>query len=211
MFDDTMYDSKKYPWIFKGKNVRYKDITGARFGKLTVVSRVPVDHCKHKNMWLCHCDCGNIKISLFNHLVRGNVKTCGICNTTSRRGIPVCIGFKSIVLSHYINKNNESIGQISRIYGITKNTLIGYINRAGFCEGKMEFKKMLERIRVPEKIDIPLHGCLYSFGDPGYPGFSFCGDKATHGAWCKKHYDIIYMDETEYKKPVNVGFIRRRL
>lgn len=47
------------------------DITGRRFGMLTVVEYV--GHGK----WKCLCDCGSVKIAQYKHLKYGNTKSCG--------------------------------------------------------------------------------------------------------------------------------------
>lgn len=52
-----------------------KDMTGERYGKLVVVSRV--DDPRHGTRWLCKCDCGNDKIVVRRHLIRGMTKSCG--------------------------------------------------------------------------------------------------------------------------------------
>lgn len=51
------------------------DLTGQRFGRLTVIERVP---SKTRNArWLCRCDCGNEKTVLGTTLRRGESKSCG--------------------------------------------------------------------------------------------------------------------------------------
>ena len=53
-----------------------KDITGQRFGKYTVISRV--ENNKHDMaMWLCQCDCGTQKIVMGSSLRRGLILSCG--------------------------------------------------------------------------------------------------------------------------------------
>lgn len=54
------------------------DLTGKKFGKLTVIKKE-----KSKNnhtMWLCKCDCGKEKIVGGNELKSGNTKSCGCYN-----------------------------------------------------------------------------------------------------------------------------------
>lgn len=52
------------------------DLTGQRFGRLTVIERQAND--KHgKTRWLCKCDCGNITIVDSHHLQSRNTKSCG--------------------------------------------------------------------------------------------------------------------------------------
>ena len=57
----------------------YIDLTGQRFGRLTVLHR---DHDivhgkRHEVTFLCKCDCGNTKLVRSRHLRGGNVKSCG--------------------------------------------------------------------------------------------------------------------------------------
>ncbi len=50
------------------------DMTGQKFGKLTVVRRV-----KSKNSnayWLCYCECGRAKEVRRGHLINGDTKSC---------------------------------------------------------------------------------------------------------------------------------------
>lgn len=51
------------------------DMTGQRFGKLTVISQAETKN--NRAMWLCQCDCGNEKIVAGKHLRNGMVKSCG--------------------------------------------------------------------------------------------------------------------------------------
>lgn len=54
------------------------DVAGKRFNML-VIQRA-VGHARGgRLMVLCHCDCGNAKIILYDSL-RGNVKSCGCLN-----------------------------------------------------------------------------------------------------------------------------------
>lgn len=54
----------------------FKDLTGMRFGRYTVIERVQ-NNKKGKAMWLCHCDCGNEKIVCGGNLRSGQIKSCG--------------------------------------------------------------------------------------------------------------------------------------
>lgn len=51
------------------------DITGRRFGMLTVLS---YDHSfNHNTYWLCKCDCGNTKVVKRGSLMGGDIVSCG--------------------------------------------------------------------------------------------------------------------------------------
>ena len=46
---------------------KFKDLTGQRFGKLTVIKRVE-NNDRNKVRWLCQCDCGNTHITISYNL-----------------------------------------------------------------------------------------------------------------------------------------------
>lgn len=54
--------------------MKFKDLTGKRFERLTVIKRVE-NRGKH-TQWLCKCDCGNEKISTSTNLISGHIKSC---------------------------------------------------------------------------------------------------------------------------------------
>ena len=51
------------------------DLTGERFGRLTVIRQIGKRN--NRVTWLCKCDCGNEKIVKGVDLKRGHVKSCG--------------------------------------------------------------------------------------------------------------------------------------
>ena len=51
------------------------DLTGMRFGRLTVNNRLP--NVKRRVVYSCLCDCGQIISVQANSLRRGNTKSCG--------------------------------------------------------------------------------------------------------------------------------------
>ena len=58
---------------------KIKDISGQRFGRLTVIENAPKPKdCKlETSFWRCRCDCGNEKIVSKVCLKNGNTKSCG--------------------------------------------------------------------------------------------------------------------------------------
>lgn len=52
------------------------DLTGQRFGMLTVVKRAPYRK-RRVAFWECRCDCGNMVIAQGIHLREGHTKSCG--------------------------------------------------------------------------------------------------------------------------------------
>jgi hypothetical protein len=57
-----------------------KDLSGHRFGRLTVIKREGNNKCGSA-LWLCKCECGNAKIVIAANLVAKNVKSCGCLRT----------------------------------------------------------------------------------------------------------------------------------
>lgn len=70
---------------------KLKDISGQRFGRLTVIERAesPVNKSSRGtgSFWLCKCDCGNTCIVRRPYLIRGCTKSCG-CLFKEHHGIP---------------------------------------------------------------------------------------------------------------------------
>ena len=57
----------------QAKNINFVDITGKRFGKLTVIQYLG------NSKWSCLCDCGNKTEVIASHLKSGHTTSCG-CN-----------------------------------------------------------------------------------------------------------------------------------
>lgn len=58
-------------------SMAYKDLTGQRFGMLTVTGRCGLDVSRKNAMWFCLCDCGDGTITSTSHLKSGHTKSCG--------------------------------------------------------------------------------------------------------------------------------------
>ena len=71
----------------------FKDITGQRFGRLTVIERVEND--KHNQArWKCLCECGNYTVAVTSELNRGNVRSCGCLSREISKKVNFKHGFK---------------------------------------------------------------------------------------------------------------------
>lgn len=69
--------------------IRGKDLTGEKFGRLTVVERVGLD--KHKqNLWKCKCECGREIIVNSNRLCTGKTRSCGCLRSGSNKRHGMC-------------------------------------------------------------------------------------------------------------------------
>lgn len=56
---------------------RFKDITGQRFGFLTVTKRASTIASHHSSRWECLCDCGAIIVADTSNLKAGRTASCG--------------------------------------------------------------------------------------------------------------------------------------
>lgn len=54
---------------------RFQDLTGQKFGRLTVIERA--ENKGKRTMWLCKCECGNVKVIPATNLKREEARSCG--------------------------------------------------------------------------------------------------------------------------------------
>ena len=75
--------------------IHHKDITGQKFGHLTVIEKSPQKGLNGCVIWKCICDCGNITYASYTELILGRKTTCG-CSRYSNMEL-----FISDILSEY--------------------------------------------------------------------------------------------------------------
>ena len=63
---------------------KFKDLTGLKFGKLTVIEQAGHDKY-NKILWRCKCDCGNETVTHGRGLVNGHCKSCGCLLNSNRK------------------------------------------------------------------------------------------------------------------------------
>ena len=61
-----------------------KDLTGKRSGKLTILKMVGRDS-NNKILWLCRCECGNMKEARSDQLSSTRIQSCGCLSEEIRR------------------------------------------------------------------------------------------------------------------------------
>lgn len=59
---------------------KYEDLTGKKFGRLTVLEITDKKNNDGRRIWKCLCDCGNIKYTTCQNLKRGHCTSCGCKN-----------------------------------------------------------------------------------------------------------------------------------
>lgn len=62
----------------------FKDLTGQRFGRLTVVERAP--NIGRYTAWVCSCECGNVVTIRTDNLRHGHTQSCGCLRRTDLTG-----------------------------------------------------------------------------------------------------------------------------
>lgn len=83
---------------------RLIDLTGKRFGRLTVIERdynYEKTHRYDKPYWKCICDCGNIKTTASKCLRNGHTKSCG------------CLQKETIGNLNFINRVGQRYGKLT--------------------------------------------------------------------------------------------------
>ena len=90
------------------KNPNFKNLTGKRYGKLTVLEDGGIIYVGKKNptkrrIWKCQCDCGNICYESTNVLERGLVNSCGKCDLHSNGEYAI----QQILLNNNIKFENQ--------------------------------------------------------------------------------------------------------
>ena len=53
------------------------DLTGNKYGKLTVLKKDENRKTKSGSYWICQCECGNVKSVKSSSLRRGEIQSCG--------------------------------------------------------------------------------------------------------------------------------------
>ncbi len=85
---------------------RFKDLTGQRFGRLTVIdiSKKVQSGKRERYYWKCKCDCGNYHEVRTDSLISGNVQSCG------------CLHKEQAIVNVSLHHSHKQ--STSRLYGI---------------------------------------------------------------------------------------------
>lgn len=99
---------------------RREDLSGQRFGKLTVVEPAPSN--TRFTHWLCQCDCGRSVVTRSNNLKTNNTKSCGCMK---RRELPPVRKLDPVVemLRDTRREKNISISDMANQIGYARQSL----------------------------------------------------------------------------------------
>lgn len=83
------------------------DLTGQRFGKLTVIG--PAENIGDRTAWTCLCECGATTVVRTGHLRSGHVTSCGECAATGVKSLTYVDGTcVEMIRAKTIRRNNTS-------------------------------------------------------------------------------------------------------
>lgn len=116
---------------------RLIDLTGQRFGRLTVVSRAENDKNKTPR-WRCLCDCGKETVVLGHLLRNGNTRSCGCFGREQKSALmkKYCLEHKVRSPAHVTHNASKTrlyaiwCGMKGRCYGV-KNSVYQYYGGRG--------------------------------------------------------------------------------
>lgn len=136
-----------------------KDLTGMKFGKLTVIE--PYDNMKTRTAWLCKCECGNTTKVRGNHLLRGLIKSCGCVSSYGEKCISKLLTDKNInfdtqyIIKELKSKNNAYLKFDFALLDDNKNmlALLEYQGAQHLLTDEREFGKQQREETDDQKID----------------------------------------------------------
>ena len=112
----------------------FKDLTGKKFGKLTVVQLTEKRTPGGKRLWECNCDCGDAAYVPSSDLNSGHTTSCG-CN--------VAIHMKRVITDRIARGDNIQHG---------------HAPRSGFSATYKVWRNMINRCELPSDKYYPLYG-----------------------------------------------------
>ena len=97
----------------KAREANFLDLTGQRFGRLTVIKEadkyISPQGLKFAQ-WLCKCDCGNDTIVLATNLKKGTTKSCG------------CYSIEQVKKRLFKDLTGQKFGRLTAIKPVENNT-----------------------------------------------------------------------------------------
>lgn len=112
-----------------------EDLTGKRFGKLTVLREAEPDKSSKKIVWHCQCDCGNEVDVLALNLKKGATRSCGCWNREQG----------STMHEHLHYQDNTCIERLERVRREGKRNKAGFrglfLTKGGKYRASISFQK----------------------------------------------------------------------
>ena len=85
------------------------DLSGKRFGRLTVISKAPSKKLGYKTVaqWNCRCNCGNEIVAQSGLLMNGHIKSCGCLKKENRFKDLTGMKFGRLYVIEFLFKRNS--------------------------------------------------------------------------------------------------------
>ena len=151
---------------------KFIDLTGQKFGRLTVVSATKKRDCTGSVVFECLCVCGNIAYITSRSLRSAKTISCGCACNKYRPDVPLMTGFEGTASVNYLkrqepNKNNTS-GQTGVCLSSRDNKYCAYITfkRKTYQLGRFENKQ--DAIHGRKEGENRIHGEFIEWWDATY-------------------------------------------
>lgn len=105
------------------------DLTGQRFGRITVLGFDYTDKEHNRRFWRCRCDCGTVFSTDYNCLRSGKTRSCGcIRSENARLKAPYANQVSSIPVRVEGFGDFPSASAAARVMGVSPSTLLRYVH-----------------------------------------------------------------------------------
>lgn len=108
------------------------DLTGQKFGRLTVLYPTNMRDRKGSVVWHCRCDCGNEIKATQDNLVYGNYRSCGCLREEIRKNIPNQLHMVDGTCVEWLERRKHRSDNTSGFRGVSLNKNGTYRVTIGF-------------------------------------------------------------------------------
>ena len=132
------------------------DLTGQRFGKLTVVERLP--EFRKRTKYRCHCDCGNERTIPNSHLTQGIISSCG-CQRAKPYEFRRTAGRKTVLNKLWANYRNKAKKR-NFSWTLTKEQFVKLMSACCHYCGYLDVSGIMGIDRVNSREGYELSNCV---------------------------------------------------
>ena len=146
------------------------DLTGKRFGKLTVIAYAGLDEEQKCSMWKCRCDCGKITTVRGGSLTYGTTKSCG-CEFSkfTPNAITDQVDGTRINSLLYTKHNNNTSGHVGVSFNKRRQKWEAYIQFKGYLYHLGLYEDIQDAIKARERAEKEKHGAFMEWFQKTHP------------------------------------------
>ena len=115
-----------------------KDLTGQKFGRLTVLEFSHKDKAQY--LWSCKCECGSIITARSGNLKNGTTKSCG-CLSKPKDLTGLTFGKLTVIDYSHKNKDGRHFWNCVCDCGAKKKISGGYLNNKRGFNAVIQYKR----------------------------------------------------------------------